>query len=138
MKLEFPHFCLAYFSCFHLILTPLPFCYCKKQIDVSFSCVCATDSHNRMIIKNNSIMIYDRLLGAEIISTFMAAHTFNIRRFLLHRIACSPRTSLIQVFMWPGLVLCEFMAALVAVNAGTSLSTVLNVRLPSLLMELCT
>ena len=40
MKLKFPHFCLAFFSCFHLILTPLSFCYCKKQIDVSFSCVC--------------------------------------------------------------------------------------------------
>ena len=34
------HFCLAFFSCFDLILTPLPFCYCKKQIDVSFLCVC--------------------------------------------------------------------------------------------------
>ena len=25
---------------FDLILSPLPFCYCKKQMDVSFSCVC--------------------------------------------------------------------------------------------------
>ena len=90
------------------------------------------------ILAQNSIVIYYRLLGAEIISTFMAAHTFNIRRFLLHRIACSPRTSLIQLFMWPGLVVFEFTAARNAVNDGTSLSTVLNARLPSLLMVLCT
>ena len=37
---SFLHFCLASCACFDLILTPLPFCYCKKQIDVSFSCVC--------------------------------------------------------------------------------------------------
>ena len=30
---------VAFFSCFDLILTPLPFCYGKKPIDVSFSCV---------------------------------------------------------------------------------------------------
>ena len=38
--LFFSHFCLAFFSCFDLILTPLPFYYCKKQIDVNFSSVC--------------------------------------------------------------------------------------------------
>ena len=27
-------------SRFDLILSPLPFCYCKKQLDVSFSCIC--------------------------------------------------------------------------------------------------
>ena len=37
-----------------------------------------------------------------------------------------------------GIVLLTLEAALVAVNAGTSLSTVLNARLPSLLMVLCT
>ena len=31
---------LAFFSCFDLILSSPPFCYCKKRIDVSFSCVC--------------------------------------------------------------------------------------------------
>ena len=67
----------------------------------------------------------------------MASHTFNTNRFLLHRIAYSPRTSLIQLFMWPGLVVFEFTAARIAVNDGTSLSTVLNARLPSLLMVLC-
>ena len=39
-QLKFLAFCLAFFSFFDLILTPLPFCCCKKQIDVSFSCVC--------------------------------------------------------------------------------------------------
>ena len=34
------YFCLAFFSCFGLILTPLPFCCCKKRTGVSFSCVC--------------------------------------------------------------------------------------------------
>ena len=38
-------------SRFYLILSPLRFCYCKKQIGVSFSCVCSViDSefrHNR-------------------------------------------------------------------------------------------
>ena len=42
---SFSHFCHAFFSCFHLIMTPLPFCYCKKQIDVSFSCVCPVIDH---------------------------------------------------------------------------------------------
>ena len=37
---SFSHFCLVFFLCFDLILPPLPFCYFKKQIDVSFSCVC--------------------------------------------------------------------------------------------------
>ena len=27
------------------VLIPLPFCYCKKQIDVSFSCVCPVIDH---------------------------------------------------------------------------------------------
>ena len=26
-------------------MSPLPFCYCKKQIDVSFSCVCPVIDH---------------------------------------------------------------------------------------------
>ena len=38
--LRFSHFCLVFFSCFVLILTPLLFCYCKKEIDVSFSRIC--------------------------------------------------------------------------------------------------
>ena len=51
--LSFSHFCLAFFSCFDLILTPLPFCYCKKQIDVSFSCVCPVidDEFRHNIVK---------------------------------------------------------------------------------------
>ena len=42
---SYSHFCLAFFSCFDLILTPLPFCYCKKQTDASFSCVCPVIDH---------------------------------------------------------------------------------------------
>ena len=42
---SFSHFCLAFFSWFDLILTPPPFCYCKKQIDVSFPCVCPVIDH---------------------------------------------------------------------------------------------
>ena len=33
-------FSRIFVSRFDLILSPLPFCYCKKQMDVSFSCVC--------------------------------------------------------------------------------------------------
>ena len=45
VRLKFRIFCLAFLSCFDLILTPLPFCYYKKQIDVSFSCVYPVIDH---------------------------------------------------------------------------------------------
>ena len=38
-RLKCPEF-LAMVSRFDLLLSPLPFCYCKKQVDVSFPCVC--------------------------------------------------------------------------------------------------
>ena len=51
---------------------------------------------------------------------------------------CSPKTLLTQLSMWPGLELLESMLVQSAANAGTSLSTVLNVQLPFPLMVLCT
>ena len=56
----------------------------------------------------------------------------------LYRTVCSPRTSLTQLFMWPGLVLLESMAAQTVANAGTLLSTARNVQVPCLLTVLCT
>ena len=33
-------FSCIFVSCFDLILSPLPLCYCKKQMDANFSCLC--------------------------------------------------------------------------------------------------
>ena len=56
----------------------------------------------------------------------------------LHRIVCSRKTSLTQLFMYTGLVLLESMGAQAAANAGTLLLTVQNVQLPYPLMVLYT
>ncbi len=51
---------------------------------------------------------------------------------------CSSRTSLIHPSMFTGLVISESMAVTDVANAGTSLSTVLNVQLPCQLTGTCT
>ena len=56
----------------------------------------------------------------------------------MHRIVCSRKTSLTQLFMYTGLVLLESMGAQAAADAGTLLLTVQNVQLPYPLMVLCT
>ena len=57
---------------------------------------------------------------------------------LFFRTAFSLRTSLTQPSMFSGLVLLESMAVPDVVNAGISLSTVLNVQVPFQLTVLCT
>ena len=64
--------------------------------------------------------------------TFLPAYLFSF----LHRNVCSARTSLTLLFMYTGLVLLESMQVM-AVDAGTLLSTVQNVPLPYPLMVLC-
>mgnify|MGYP006896112012 CR=1 FL=1 len=57
------HFCLTFFSYFDLILSPLPFCYCKKQIDVSFSCICPVidNEFHHNIICHSSLQIHSAM-----------------------------------------------------------------------------
>ena len=50
--------------------------------------------------------------------------------FILRRNVCFERTSLTPLFMSPGRVPLEWLAARAAANAGTLLSTVRNVQLP--------
>ena len=54
------------------------------------------------------------------------------------RTVCSPKTSLIQLFMWPGQVPLESTSVQPVANAGISLSTARNVQLPYPLTVLCT
>ena len=58
--------------------------------------------------------------------------------FIPRRTVCSPRTSLIQLFMWPGQVPLETTSVHPVVNAGISLSTAQNAQLPYPLTVWCT
>ena len=53
------------------------------------------------------------------------------------RTVCSPRTSPIQLFMWPGQVPLETTSVQPVANAGISLSTAQNVQRPYPLTVLC-
>ena len=57
---------------------------------------------------------------------------------LFHRSVCLPRTFPTHLSVFPGLELFDSLAAPAAVNAGISLSMVLNVQVPCQLTVLCT